>query len=274
MGEPGTFGAPLVAGPGSGAPAAAFGPHAIAAAPRATVPHEFRQPGGPDVQGYETDDLNAIRLYSRVWFNWTVRKPTLFVPIVSRVNVTGNAALAGAQFEIYYAPNRTPGTLALLPETCLQFSQVSRGCGVVFLPHAGKWSLFWNAPNSLSQGVDMSIVDASDPGVAARYLFDSGIHQVSHNDSIVTTVADQIVLASNRNRKGFYIAMDTTTPGAATRLGFNTAALNNAGVKVGGASPLPSSYSMAGEHCFLGDIHAIRDASAGADVTIIVVEWF
>lgn len=259
-----------------------FGSQGGASAALAALSSWHQERGGegkdkphPNYGSQRTQDLNALQINARAWFNWEAKCPTIMLPLTSEVvTIEGGAALAGSQFEIYYAPNRTPIPLpaALTPEEAMRFAEVSRGCGVVYLPKPGRWSIYWNAPNNSSK-LRMLLIDASDSAVAARYLFDDGIHQVSVNTTVTVTVADAIILPSNRLRKGFVISQDGANVTNPARLGFNAAAAAAAGVKVGTANQ-PSSFSMSGENCFKGNVHGIRDAAAVADVTLSVVEWY
>jgi len=186
--------------------------------------------------------------------------------------VEARATLAGAQAEIYYIPNYAPDINTTTPEQLLKVAQVSVGCGIVYLPHAGDWSLFWNAQNSLSL-LHWLAIDASDPAVAARYQFENGIHGISTNTTVATTAVDQICLASNRLRKGFLIAIDNTAVTNTCRLGFNAAANPGAGVKLGVANE-PTTFGMSGENCFKGNVHVITATGSVGDTTISVLEWF
>jgi hypothetical protein len=141
----------------------------------------------------------------------------------------------------------------------------------VYLPTAGRWSLYYDAPTGYM--VQFVIIDASDPVVAARYSFGEGIHRITKNDSdAIATIVDGIVLPSNRLRKGFEITIDAAVVTNAVRLGFNAAATNNAGRRIGIVN-FPATYGMSGDNCFKGNVHAIRDATAVADVPLSIIEW-
>jgi hypothetical protein len=230
----------------------------------------------PSVQGFETQSLNPIQLNARVWFQWECDRPTILLPVVSTVTaVQGGARLAGSQFPIYYVPNTQPalgtGATMATPEDAMQLAQVSKGCGIVYLPKRGRWNLYWDAANAASR-CNLLIIDASDPAVAARYLFEAGVHGVSVNTQVTVGVGSATILASNRLRKGFLISVTSAIANAA-RLGFNAAAVANSGAKIGTANQ-PSAFSMSGENCFMGDVTGIRDLTAVADVDLAVTEWF
>ena len=221
----------------------------------------------------ETLDLNLFQISARSWQRWHTDRPVVMVPYQSSiVPVLGGQQLPGAGAPIYYNPGRRIPTATPTNGT----AQVSKGCGVVYLPRAGWWNLYWDASNSSSQ-LQLMIVDASDPAVASRYMFEAGVHDVSQltpaagSADFTVTVADQVVMNANRNRQGFYIAL-TSTATNAVRLGFNAAAVNNGGVRIGIAQ-FPMSFAMNGDSCFKGEIHAIRDATAVADCTISLTEW-
>lgn len=283
MGDPGIIPPAKIGGqPGQAPGLGEIAGHAAGIAFGRRGDEKGSRPLVPRAEGYDTQDLNQIQFNARQWYNWTCDRPTILLPIVSSVvSVLSGQEVAGAQYEIYYAPNRQPVKLpaAGTAEDAMLYAQVSRGCGVVYLPRAGRWSLYWNAPNNSSK-LRMLILDATNPSVAARYLFEEGIHQVSVNgttgDGTITacSAVDSVCLASNRLRKGFQITIDAAA-GVANfaRLGFNAAANPGKGVKLGTANE-PSTFGMSGENCFKGEIHIITGTGSVGDPTCSVVEWY
>jgi hypothetical protein len=141
--------------------------------------------------------INPYALQAQRWVNFDAQFPVILWPLTH--------PLTGV---IYYAPKSVPAE-------GISRCQRSRGAGIVYLPHAGRWRLRYDGATATDVG-EFVVIDARDPAVALRYLADPGTHFTS---TVALTAAGPFLLSSipiagaasvlllnaNRNRKGVLI---------------------------------------------------------------------
>ena len=226
--------------------------------------------------------LNQFQLPHGRWMPITVDRPTILWPIRATIAAAAPSPIAsGAFYPIYYRPLAFLGTVPAQMRSAdtdpVNASQVSVGAGVVYLPQPGLWYLFTGAPTAFTNTTDVTdliMIDASDTGVAARYMAEPGCHRIPVNTTVTATAPDSVVLLANRNRTGLLI-VNPTVGGNTARLGFGAAAVAGAGgtypLFAPAAAGAVSQFSMFGPYVFKGDIHAVRDAAL--DAPLQVIEW-
>ena len=148
---------------------------------------------------YRSLDLNRFAIRQAVWESIVVDRPTILWPLVLPRGV------------IYYAPNKLTGSTPVSATTNLSESlpQHSTGCGIVYLPTPGVWWLYYDGATSTP--IDCSRIDASDPGVASRYLSEPGCNDVNHFNLTGWIVGQSgTLVASNRLRKAIMVQNNST----------------------------------------------------------------
>ncbi len=172
----------------------------------------------------------------------------------------------GSPRVIYYAPNRIP--------TSTDYTQRSKGSGVVYLPNPGTWYL-QHARDNTAEAIttEYIVIDAQDPAVIARYLAESGCHRVKTTQvSLTSSGARFALIGENRNRTGLLISVGTAALGATASLGLNfggTATATNTNVTI---TPSSANWYTTGEQVWKGSVDGWFSGST-APQTAYVTEW-
>lgn len=169
----------------------------------------------------------------------------------------------GSPRVIYFAPNRIP--------VSADYTQRSKGAGIVYLPNPGTWYL-QHARDNTAEAIttEYIVIDAQDPAVIARYLAESGCHRVRTSLVACNGLSATQILGENRNRTGLLI---TFTGALQTSAYFNIAYGQTATSSVG--HPMTTAQStgfyQTGEQVWKGTVSAYN-TQAGAQ-NIFVTEW-
>jgi len=168
----------------------------------------------------------------------------------------------GSPRVIYYAPNRIP--------TSTDYTQRSKGSGVVYLPNPGTWYL-QHARDNTAEAIttEYIVIDAQDPAVIARYLAESGCHRAKQTVVACSAGSNQQLLAENRNRTGFSINGTGALTANTFNVAYGVAATSSTGTPLATASS--TSIYQVGEQVWKGSVNA-WNTGAGS-INVYVTEW-
>ena len=170
---------------------------------------------------------------------------------------------SGSPRVIYYAPNRIP--------VSADYTQRSKGAGIVYLPNPGTWYL-QHARDNTAEAIttEYIVIDAQDPAVIARYLAESGCHRVKTSLVACAGTSATTILSENRNRTGLLI---TFTGALQSSAYFNIAYGQTATSSVG--HPMTTAQStgfyQTGEQVWKGSVSAYNTQVGSQN--IYVTEW-
>jgi len=172
---------------------------------------------------------------------------------------------SGSARVIYYAPNRIP--------VSVDYTQRSKGAGIVYLPNPGTWYL-QHARDNTAEAIttEYIVIDAQDPAVIARYLAESGCHRVRTTQvTFAASGARYAIIGENRNRTGLLISAGTGNLGAAIslQLAFGTTATATNSNMICVSSN--ANYYGTGEQVWKGSVDGWFSGTAPG--TAFVTEW-
>jgi len=169
---------------------------------------------------------------------------------------------SGSPRVIYFAPNRIPVTA--------DYTQRSKGAGIVYLPNPGTWYLQHARDNTAETiTTEYIVIDAQDPAVIARYLAESGCHRAKQTVVACSAGSNQQLLAENRNRTGFSINGTGALTANTFNVAYGVAATSSTGTPLGTASS--TSIYQVGEQVWKGSVNA-WNTGAGS-INVYVTEW-
>ena len=204
---------------------------------------------------------NRTTLRGRVPLSVTVDRPSIVYPV---------GIALGA---IYYQTQLRPpwqglGSTAPPNATMVPAFQGYRstGNGVCLLPTVGEWWLYYDV--STAAALEVLVIPAEDPSVAARYLAEPGCH-TAVNTNLTGAGSAVGTIAANKDRRAFFL--QNLTGSSYLRLGMGTAVT---GASVG-TPPAGNGYALAplgvfqfqGDSCYKGAITVISDVAWEVEYT-------
>lgn len=206
----------------------------------------------------ETLRANRFTLRNRELLRLEVTRPTILLPL---------SVVAGI---IYFQPDSCPTWSSAAAPTAGASSTPlkSSGPGVCYLHTRGVWWLYYDAGGSGSN-LEVLEIAAEDPGVAARYLAEPGVHGETANGAVATatrniTAADALTthtVPANRDRRSLII-QNTVASGSWLRIGIGTAAASAGAPGSGGGLILGSTQTLtlSGDTLWKGAVSLVPNA--------------
>lgn len=183
----------------------------------------------------------------------TVDRPTIIYPIGVPTAIL-----------YYQARTRPAWSSAAVPGASAWDAPLkSKGAGICYLATKGEWFVYYNGAAAL----ECALIPAEDPGVAAKYLAETGSHTAStpalgHFDELTASP----VIAANRDRTALLIQNTSGSGGATIQVGLG--ALPTAGIAPAGTGIRlgnNASLLLSGDSLFKGAVYITAVTGWDAD---------
>lgn len=205
---------------------------------------------------------NRQTLRGRTVLTVTVDRPSIVKPL--------GVALAPIYYQTHLRPPWTGlGTTAPSAASTVPAFQGYRssGNGICLLPTVGEWYLYYDV--SSAAALDILVIPAEDPSVAAKYLAEPGCH-TAVNTNLTGGASTVGTIAANADRKAFFL-QNLTGGSTILRIGLGTAV----DAAAAGTPPAGRGYALQnlgvfqldGESCYKGSITLVADAAWEVEYT-------
>lgn len=195
--------------------------------------------------------VGRVRINSSSWTSIPVDRPTIALAIQTDTQGTGP--------RIFYNYDQIPLGLGL-GGTYTLAAQMSEG-GIVFLSGPGKW---WLLADSGFSPIDLILVDAFNPALAAKYLQQQAASLAVQTNVALSTTASSVIIA---NRRRAALTIQNQSGSGNVRLCFGSSPpATYLGLGSGILLPPTASITFQGTTLMRGDVFGVSSTTNNVEV--------